>query len=151
MIGAPVLGGRWSVVEVVLGLIDFSTFATYFPTSPNTVFSTVTSSTRSSSTASPELCFRVLWVHCDLPCAHLLPWATSCSPKTAFVKDWLGQFQDHPTSGCFQCSSCPCTSGGADCDSLMMKAISGCFFGFGTRRANRFESYKQWFPVRSLC
>ena len=77
------LGGRWSVVEVVLGLIDFSIFATYFPTSPNTVFSTVTSSTRSSSTASPELCFRVLWVHCDLPCAHLLPWATSCSPKTA--------------------------------------------------------------------
>ena len=63
------LGGRWSVVEVVLGLIDFSIFATYFPTSPNTVFSTVTSSTRSSSTASPELCFRVLWVHCDLPCA----------------------------------------------------------------------------------
>ena len=77
------LGGRWSVVEVVLGLIDFSTFATYFPTFPNTVFSTVTSSTRSSSTASPELCFRVLWVHCDLPCVHLLPWATSCSPKTA--------------------------------------------------------------------
>ena len=46
-------------------------------------FSTVTSSTRSSSTASPELCFRVLWVHRDLLCAHLLPWATSCSPKTA--------------------------------------------------------------------
>ena len=45
--------------------------------------STVTSSTRSSSTASPELCFRVLWALCDLLRAHLLPWATSCSPKTA--------------------------------------------------------------------
>ena len=25
----------------------------------------------------------MLWVHRDLLCAHLFPWATSCSPKTA--------------------------------------------------------------------
>ena len=31
----------------------------------------------------PQPGHRVLWVHCDLLCAHLLPWATSCSPKTA--------------------------------------------------------------------
>ena len=60
-------------------------------------FSTVTSSTRSSSTASPELCFRVLWVHRDLLCAHLLPWATSCSPKTAVSRPhWEPRQKTHP-------------------------------------------------------
>ena len=69
---------------VLLGLgIELNPLQLDFNHPHTSPLSTVTSSTRSSSTASPELCFRVLWVHRDLLCAHLLPWATSCSPKTA--------------------------------------------------------------------
>ena len=69
---------------VLLGLgIELNPLQLDFKHPHTSPLSTVTSSTRSSSTASLELCFRVLWVHCDLLCAHLLPWATSCSPKTA--------------------------------------------------------------------